>query len=306
MKRAYIFVIITAFLFGSMEVACKVGGASLDPFQLTFLRFAIGGLVLLPFAIVEMRRRKVRISGKDLLQLAGVGTLGIPISMVLFQMSIMSSNASTVSVLICTSPFFVMLFAHLYTDEKLNREKLTVLGIALIGIVFMLRPWDVQEGNSMSGMVLMLLAAFFFGAYTVAGKALVSRMGLMAQTSFSFLIGSLILLGIILFMGRPVLAGVPDNLPIILYVGIMVTGLGYFCYFKSIAMSDAATGSFAFFLKPAIAPVLARIILGETILWNTVAGIVLILIASLLNIMGQKKKSAQQRAMEHRKSGGQQ
>lgn len=306
MKRAYIFVIITAFLFGSMEVACKVGGASLDPFQLTFLRFAIGGLVLLPFAIVEMRRRKVRISGKDLLQLAGVGTLGIPISMVLFQMSIMSSNASTVSVLICTSPFFVMLFAHLYTDEKLNREKLTVLGIALIGIVFMLRPWDVQEGNSMFGMVLMLLAAFFFGAYTVAGKALVSRMGLMAQTSFSFLIGSLILLGIILFMGRPVLAGVPDNLPIILYVGIMVTGLGYFCYFKSIAMSDAATGSFAFFLKPAIAPVLARIILGETILWNTVAGIVLILIASLLNIMGQKKKSAQQRAMEHRKSGGQQ
>ena len=306
MKRAYIFVIITAFLFGSMEVACKVGGASLDPFQLTFLRFAIGGLVLLPFAIVEMRRRKVRISGKDLLQLAGVGTLGIPISMVLFQMSIMSSNASTVSVLICTSPFFVMLFAHLYTDEKLNREKLTVLGIALIGIVFMLRPWDVQEGNSMSGMVLMLLAAFFFGAYTVAGKALVSRMGLMAQTSFSFLIGSLILLVIILFMGRPVLAGVPDNLPIILYVGIMVTGLGYFCYFKSIAMSDAATGSFAFFLKPAIAPVLARIILGETILWNTVAGIVLILIASLLNIMGQKKKSAQQRAMEHRKSGGQQ
>ena len=306
MKRAYIFVIITAFLFGSMEVACKVGGASLDPFQLTFLRFAIGGLVLLPFAIVEMRRRKVRISGKDLLQLAGVGTLGIPISMVLFQMSIMSSNASTVSVLICTSPFFVMLFAHLYTDEKLNREKLTVLAIALIGIVFMLRPWDVQEGNSMFGMVLMLLAAFFFGAYTVAGKALVSRMGLMAQTSFSFLIGSLILLGIILFMGRPVLAGVPDNLPIILYVGIMVTGLGYFCYFKSIAMSDAATGSFAFFLKPAIAPVLARIILGETILWNTVAGIVLILIASLLNIMGQKKKSAQQRAMEHRKSGGQQ
>ena len=306
MKRAYIFVIITALLFGSMEVACKVGGASLDPFQLTFLRFAIGGLVLLPFAIVEMRRRKVRISGKDLLQLAGVGTLGIPISMVLFQMSIMSSNASTVSVLICTSPFFVMLFAHLYTDEKLNREKLTVLGIALIGIVFMLRPWDVQEGNSMFGMVLMLLAAFFFGAYTVAGKALVSRMGLMAQTSFSFLIGSLILLGIILFMGRPVLAGVPDNLPIILYVGIMVTGLGYFCYFKSIAMSDAATGSFAFFLKPAIAPVLARIILGETILWNTVAGIVLILIASLLNIMGQKKKSAQQRAMEHRKSGGQQ
>lgn len=305
MNRAYIFVVITALLFGSMEVACKVGGASLDPFQLTFLRFAIGGLVLLPFAVVEMRQRGVRLSGKDLLELAGVGTLGIPISMVLFQLSIMTSNASTVSVLICTSPFFVMLFAHLFTDEKLNREKLVVLGIALIGIVFMLRPWDVQEGNSMFGMMLMLLAAFFFGAYTVAGKALVSRMGLMAQTSFSFLIGSAILLVVILCMGRPVMAGVADNLPIVLYVGIMVTGLGYFCYFKAIALSDAATGSFAFFLKPAIAPVLARIILKETILWNTVAGIVLILIASLLNILSQKKRAARQRAMARRTNGGQ-
>ena len=303
MSRAYIFVIITAFLFGSMEVSCKVGGASLDPFQLTFLRFAIGGLVLLPLAIAEIRKNKVRISGKDILELAGVGTLGIPVSMVLFQLSIMSSNASTVSVLICTSPFFVMLFAHLFTDEKLNREKLIVLAIALVGIVFMLRPWDVQEGNSMLGMGLMLLAAFFFGAYTVAGKALVSRMGLMAQTSFSFLIGSAILLVVILVMGRPVLEAVPENLPIVLYVGIIVTGLGYFCYFKAIALSDAATGSFAFFLKPAIAPVLARIILKETILWNTVVGILLILVASLLNIMSQKKWSAQQRAMEHRKKG---
>lgn len=301
MSKAYFFVVITAFLFGSMEVSCKIGGADLDAFQLTFLRFAIGGLVLLPFAVMEMRRRGVRIHGGDVLRLAGVGALGIPVSMVLFQLSIMSSNASTVSVLICTSPFFVMLFAHLFTDEKLNRDKLIVLAIALVGILFMLRPWDVQEGNSMLGMVLMLLAAFFFGAYTVAGKTLAARMGLMAQTSFSFLIGSAILLVIILCMGRPVLTGVAEHLPIVLYVGVMVTGVGYFCYFKAIELSDAATGSFAFFLKPAIAPPLARIILKETILWNTLVGIGLILAASLLNILSQKKRMSQQRAEERRR-----
>lgn len=296
MKKVYTLVIVTAFLFGSMEVACKVGGAELDPFQLTFLRFAIGGLILLPFAVAEMKRRGVRLHARDLLMLAGVGTLGIPVSMVLFQLSIMSSNASTVSVLICTSPFFVMLFAHIFTEEKLNRYKLRVLGIALIGIVFMLRPWDVQQGNSMFGMLLMLLAALTFGGYTVAGKVLVKRMGLMAQTSLSFLFGSFVLLLVILLMGRPVLAGVADNLPIVLYVGIMVTGIGYFCYFKSIELSDAATGSFAFFLKPAIAPVLAAVILRETILWNTFVGIGLILAASLLNIVQQKKEGSRAKA----------
>ena len=301
MNKAYIYVLITAFLFGSMEVACKVGGADLDPFQLTFLRFAIGGLVLLPFALAELKQRQVRLGIKDFLGLLGVGTLGIPISMVLFQLSIMMSNASTVSVLICTSPFFTMVFAHLFTSEKLTREKIPVLGIALVGILFMLRPWDVQEGNSMTGMLLMLLAALFFGAYTVAGAVSVRRMGLMAQTSFSFMLGSLVLLVVILVMGRPVLENIADNIPIILFVGILITGLGYYCYFKAIALSDAATGSFAFFLKPAIAPVLAAIILGETILWNTVVGIGLILVASLLRIVQQKRAGTRAKAEERRR-----
>ena len=57
----------------------------------------------------------------------------------------------------------------------------------------------------------------------------------------------------------------------------------------AIKMSDAATGSLAFFLKPAIAPVMAVIFLKETILWNTYIGIGLILVASYMNIRYQRK-----------------
>lgn len=289
MKKSYIFVIITAILFGTMEVSCKIGGANLDPFQLTFLRFLIGGLILLPFAIVQMRKRGVRLTIKDMLALAGVGILGVTISMSLFQISIMMCNASTVSVLICVNPFFTMIFAHFMTSEKLNAYKLIVLAIAITGIVFMLRPWDIQEGNSPLGMGLMIASAFVFGLYTVAGKVSQEKIGLMAQTSISFLLGAVVLLIVILFMGRPVVSGISDNVPIILYTGLVVTGLGYYCYFKAIELSDAATGSFAFFLKPAVAPVIAVIVLHETILWNTIAGIAFVLAASFLNIALQRR-----------------
>ncbi len=301
MGKAYICVLITAFLFGSMEVSCKIGGADLDPFQLTFLRFAIGGLVLLPFALMEMKKKELKLTGRDLLILLGAGILGVPISMVFFQLSIMTSNASTVAVLICTTPFFTMVFAHIFTSEKLNRRKLLVLSIAMVAIFFMLRPWDVQKGNTMAGMMLMLVAALFFGAYTIAGSVIAKKVGLLVQTSFSFLLGSAVLLVMILIMGRPVLQGTADNIPIILYVGIFVTGLGYYCYFKAIELSDAATGSFVFFLKPAIAAVLARIILKETILWNSFLGIGLILAASLINILGQKQAIYQARVEEERR-----
>ena len=291
MKKAYFFVVLTAFLFGTMEVACKAAGNQLDPFQLTFLRFAIGGLILLPFAAAELKQNRIKLTAKDILILAGVGALGIPLSMVFFQLGVMNSNAATASMLICINPFFTMVFAHFFTEEKLNRNKFIVLAIGLAGLIFMIKPWNIQEGNTVIGIVYMLLAAVFFGAYTVAGKVSVQKMGIMAQTSISFILGSLILFIIILITGKPVVAGVTDSFILVLYVGIFVTGLGYYSYFMAIKNSDAATGSLAFFLKPAIAPVMAVIFLKETILWNTYIGIGLILAASYMNIRYQRKNN---------------
>lgn len=290
MKKAYGFVVLTALLFSTMEVACKVAGNDLDPFQLTFLRFLIGGLILLPFGIAEMKKKEIKLDSKDILKLLGVGTIGIPISMVLFQVGIMNCNASSASVMFSINPLFTMVCAHLLTSEKITKQRLAALTIGIIGLVFIIRPWDVQEGNTVFGAVCLLLAAITFGFYTVTGKMVSQKIGSVAQAGISFLLGAAVLLIVIIIMGRPVLEGVTDNIPIILYTGIFVTGLGYYSYFTSIKLSDATTGSFAFFLKPALAPIIAVIVLRETILWNTIAGIVIILIASYMNIRFQQGK----------------
>ncbi len=300
MKKAYIFVFITAFLFGTMEVACKVAGSQLDAFQLTFLRFAIGGLILLPFAAAELKKNKIKPTAKDFLWLAGVGTLGIPVSMVLFQLGIMNCNASTASVLICINPWFTMIFAHFFANEKMNRSKLNVLLFGCIGLIFMIKPWNLQPGNTVIGIIYMLLAAITFGGYTVAGKVSVQKLGLIAQTSISFILGSFVLLIVILVTGKPVLAGVGDNILLVLYAGIFVTGLGYFCYFMAIKASDASTGSLAFFIKPAFAPLMAVIFLHETLLWNTYTGIAFILFASYININYQRKENEIKKRLESR------
>ena len=84
--------------------------------------------------------------------------------------------------------------------------------------------------------------------------------------------------------GHPVVAGLAENLAVVLYCGIVVTGIGYLFYFLAIRYSDASTGSITFFVKPAIAPVFAVIILHETVYWNTIVGIVLLVIASVITI----------------------
>lgn len=282
MKKVVIYVILTAFFFGTMEVALKVAGNSLDPVQMTFLRFLIGGLVLAPLGWSDLRKRGTKLSRGDVIWLGAVGIMGVSISMLAFQYAVGYCNAATASSIICLNPLFTMFIAHLFTSEKMDRAKWMACGLGLVAAVFMIRPWDVQPGNTPQGLVLALVAASTFGAYTVMGKRTVGRIGSLAQTSVSFLIGSAVLLVIMLFTDRPIVAGVMDNWLLVAYIGIVVTGVGYICYFTAIRYSDATTGAIAFYIKPAIAPVLAVIFLGEHVYWNTVVGVLLLIGASVL------------------------
>ena len=290
MNQVILCIVVAALTFATMEVALKLAGRNMDSFQLTFLRFLLGGIVLAPPAVIESRRSGYKVNAKDLGWLLLVGIMGVAISMLAYQLGVLRCNASTAAPLMCTSPLFSMVIAHLFTSEKMDRDKWIAFCIGLVAIVFMLRPWDVQEGNTVAGFILMIFAAATFGAYSVMGKKSIGRIGTFTQTSISFFLGSMALLIALLAMGHPVMSGLRENWPLVVYAGVVVTGIGYFFYFKGIEKSDATTGSMAFFIKPAIAPIFAVIILHETILWNTVVGIILLITASAITIRDKFRK----------------
>lgn len=284
MKKVIVCIIMAAVIFATMEVALKIGGNGLDPFQLTAIRFLIGGLVLAPPAVRESRRSGYRPNTKDIIWMTLLGLVGIVLSMVAFQMGVLRCNASTAAPLFCTNPLFAMVIAHLFTPEKMDRRKWIAFCLGLIAAFFMISPWNVQEGNTVSGMLIMIFAAVSFATYSVMGKKSIGRIGTYTQTSISFIVGSLILLAVTAATGRPVAEGIADNLAVVLYCGIAVTGIGYLFYFLAIRYSDASTGSITFFIKPAIAPVFAVIMLRETVRWNTIVGIILLVTASVITI----------------------
>jgi len=274
-----------------MEVALKLAGSSLDPLQITFLRFLVGGLVLLPFAINESKHKeKGSMTGRLWLSMLLLGAINVPFCMVFFQLGVVGSNAATAAVIFCSNPIFTMLIAHVMTeDEKINRQKALALAIGAAGLVFMIRPWSMQEGNTLTGMMFSLIAAAAFGLYGVIGAKTVGRVGVFTQTSASFLSGALILLCMLPLLGRPIIANVTDNLGIILYASIVVTGSGYLLYFLAVKQSNVTTASIIFFLKPVIAPIFAVILLGEAITYNMYIGIALILVASYILSFHKKK-----------------
>ncbi len=291
MKKLIFYVFLSAVLFSTMEVVLKNAGSQLDAFQLTLIRFFIGGTFLLPFALLEIKKNNTTFTGRDFLNLLAMGVVCICVSMVFFQLGVEDSKASTAAVIFCINPMFTMLFAHFITEEKLNRNKMIALAIGLLGIVFMINPFQMEPGNTIRGVSYTILAAITFGLYSAMGRTSVQRQGGITQTSISFILGSIVMIPILLIMDKPIIAGVTtDNIWMVLYVGIMVTGLGYLFYFLAMEASDAATASIVFFVKPALAPMIAAIALHETIEMNGLIGILLIFIGSSINLRGQRKK----------------
>ena len=299
MKRGYLYIAVTTLLFSSMEVALKLISGQFNPIQLNFSRFLVGGLVLIPFAVRELKKRGRKLDGKALGSFALLGLMGIAVSMSLYQLSVTRIQASVVGVLFSSNPVFVTLFAFLLLHETISKNQIAGLVLDVAGII---QPWHLRLDAL--GVVYVLLATLLFALYGVCGKRQCARFGGIVVTCFGFLFGAAEMIAIaglthipalsagLTAAGLDTIASIPfftgytlTNLPIVLFIYVGVTGIGFTCYFLSMEVTSAQTTSLVFFFKPALAPLLAFLLLHEAIPSNMLAGIACILCGSLVSIL---------------------
>lgn len=284
-KKSILYIIITALCFGTMEVALKIGGSTFTALQMNFLRFLIGGLLLFPLALKELKCRQITLTLEDWGYMTLLGVLGISFSMSFFQIGVMYLNANTAAIIISCNPVFTMLFAHFLVHDRFTVNKAVVLCICLVGLMFVANPFHLAEGNTPIGFLYMLVAMVSFALYSSLGNIKAQRLGGAIQTCIPFLIASVFNLIILLVLKEPVFSGITlKSCPVMLYTGFVVTGLGYFTYLGSIEMVGPSRASVSFFLKPVVAVVAASLVLHEAITWNIILGIAVILAGFCINM----------------------
>lgn len=286
----FICILITALAFSTMEIAGKTISDQINPFQMTLIRFLIGGLFLLPFAWRELRRRQLKLTAGDIGFIFLTGAVGIGISMSFFQLAIKQTSAAVVAVIFSTNPIFTIPLAALFFKEKLTAARIVAFLLSLAGIVLIFNPFNTTADPV--GILLALAAAITFSLYTVTGRLRLEKLGGLILNSFSFLAGCLLLFVALLIFRQPVVSGITAaNLPTLLYLGVFVTGIGYLCYFSAMKYTSVITASIVFFIKPALAPVFAYFLLDERINIFMAGGILLIIAAAVFVFIGEKRKS---------------
>lgn len=303
MKKGYMYIALTTLIFSTMEIALKLVSDDFNPIQLTFTRFFIGGLFLLPFAIISLHKKQEFLSKKDLLYFAFLGLLGTVISMCLYQLAVLTTKASVVAVLFSCNPVFVTILAFLLLKENIHKSNVLALILEIIGSLIIIDPFNTKL--NIFGVVLTMASTLIFALYGVYGKRKCLKFGGIVVTCFGFIFGSLemlILIGLSyisyisnifannnvlsIFSSIPLFTGYSmQTLPVIIYICIINTGLGFAFYFKAMEETSAQTTSLVFFFKPILAPILALILLHEVIPFNMIIGIVFILLGSLSSII---------------------
>ena len=102
MKRSYsgyLYIVLCAVIFSTMEVMLKTVHGVFAPMQITCLRFLIGGILLIPFALRSMKKKGAAFTRADAGFFALTGFLCVAFSMVLYQMAVTYTKASVVAII---------------------------------------------------------------------------------------------------------------------------------------------------------------------------------------------------------------
>lgn len=297
-------------MFSSMEIALKSAGSAFSPIQLNLIRFFIGGLVLLPIAIRTNAKQKMHVHLSDWALFALTGFVCVIVSMTLYQLAIVYDEASTVAVLFSCNPVFALIFSYLILHERLGRANLIAVIVSLIGLLVIVNPSHLSRPL---GLVLAISSALTFGLYSIISRygSVRHHFNGIVMTAYTFLAGSIELFILVLITHIPAVATALDQggllsqfsrIPVLqnvtlthfwllFFIGVCVTGGGFAFYFLAMERSDVSTASLVFFIKPGLAPILAAMILGEHITGETIVGIVIILIGSVITFMGNRVKA---------------
>ncbi len=193
------FAAVAAALLGSVIggtalAATRFAVGSLDPLNVATLRYAIGALVLLPFAFRAVKM--LRVHG-ELAVTVGLALLFFALYPYTFALALAHTTAVRGSLALSTMPLLTLTFAILLRQETFSWARLSGVLIAAGGLSFVLSSkLGVPLPTAWKGDLLMVAAAAMQALYNVLSRPYIQRIGALTFTAFCMLIGALALLSV--------------------------------------------------------------------------------------------------------------
>lgn len=267
-----LFAIIAAALLWSTAGLSKILVRELDPYLAAFLRFFVASVVILPIFLASKKSKHMI---RDLVPISLLATANI----LFYYIGLSLSTANAATLIYAGAPMLTATLAHMLIGERLNKQKITGILIAFLGILF-ITAFSVS--GTPVGNVFFVIAIVVWSLYTIGSRQAIATRGyspiVLSSVFFFVTTGVFFLISLFTFKPSyiPVLTA-PSTILLILHLGILVTVATYLLYQWAIQHSSATTASLQNYIGPIFSILVNVTFLGETITPGFLAGTALVL-----------------------------
>lgn len=276
---AALLLLLCTMFWGFAFVAQKSAMGTMGPLSFAGVRYILGGLLVLPLALGEWKRRKVTLTPNNWL-LIGVLCFAFFMGSWLQQAGLASTTATNGGFLTGLYVFFVPLIGLVFLRVRPHPIVYVGVPLALVGIYF-LNGGGVSSFNQ--GDWLIVLSAVFWAMHVLSLGHIAKETGLpIFVSAISFLVAGVVALAIAVPTEAPTLAQISGVWVQLAYAAVLSTAVGFTLQAVGQQYVPPANAAIILSAESLFAALGGAVVLGDRLLVVGYAGAALLFVAIVL------------------------
>jgi drug/metabolite transporter (DMT)-like permease len=265
-NQPYLLLSITALCWAGNAIVGRLAAGRIPPVTLSFLRWSIAFLIILPFAWKHLVRDWEAIRS-HLGTMVVLSITGIAAFNTLQYWALEHTQALNTLLLQSAGPLFVAVWSLILLGIRLSLAQAGGIVLSLTGVLVILLHGDLTTLRNIEfnrGDLIFTVALAIFGLYSVLSLKRPKIHGL-SFVGFTFGCGAacLIPLWIWELLSRPVMQLDTANLLSLFYVAVFPSTLAYLCFNRGVQLIGANRAAPFFHVVPVFGSIMAIVFLGE-------------------------------------------
>jgi drug/metabolite transporter (DMT)-like permease len=265
-NQPYLLLNITALCWAGNAIVGRLAAGHIPPVTLSFLRWSIAFLIILPFAWKHLVRDWNAIRGRlglmILISVTGIGAFNT-----LQYWALEYTQALNTLLLQSAGPLIVAVWSLVLLGVRLSLAQAAGVLLSLTGVLVILLHGDLTTLSSIEfnkGDIIFTVAMVIFGLYSVLTLKRPQIHGL-SFAAFTFGCGAACLIPLLIWelSARPVMQINTANLLSLFYVAVFPSTLAYLCFNRGVQLIGANRAAPFFHVVPLFGSVMAMVFLGE-------------------------------------------
>ena len=275
--RAFFLIFLLAFFWSFTFLLIRITVEDVNPVVLTFYRLTYALSFLCLVSII--RKAKLFSYGEFFGKLVISSFFLNALPFTLCAIGEVHIDSSTTGIIEGTTPFFVLLFAWLFFNQKtISWRQIRAFSMGFLGLLVIFYPF-ISKGAFKEvlglGALLGMAISFAFG-FEFSEKYLKKVPPLEAVTIQLFC-ALIMLLPFVLYLNNGSIPLIPLKAHTFLAILGISSSLGWLTYFYAILATSATNVSFATMICPLITLIWGRVFLNEPLAWNKILGASIVL-----------------------------